>query len=115
MITFNASMKLTDQVVVHKEAASPAECCTIIQSIHYWLQIMECMCSVKGSDKDHSPLPPTALLAGTHIDKLHDDIKEAQKIAKTMILPILEKMLFEKPYARHLAGIRNGIKAALCT
>ena len=92
MITFNALMKLTDQVVVRKEAASPAEGHTIIQSIHYWLQIMDCMRSVKGSNEDHSPLPPTALLAGTHIDKLHPNIKKAQKIAKTMILPILENI-----------------------
>ena len=113
VITFNASMKLTDQVIVRKEAASPAECHTIIQSIHYWLQVVDSMCSVKGSDEDHSPLLPTALLAGTHIDKLHPDIKEARKIAKTMILPILENELLEKPYTRHLAGIRNGIKAAL--
>ena len=83
MITFNASMKLTDQVVVRKEAASPAECHTIIQSIHYnWLQVMDCMRSVKGSNEDHSPLPPTALLAGTHIDKLHPNIKKAQKLPK---------------------------------
>ena len=92
VITFNASMKLTEQVVVCKEAVSPTECCTIIQSIHYWLQVMDCMCSVKGSNEDHSPLPPTALLAGTHIDKLHPNIKKTQKIAKTMILPILEKI-----------------------
>ena len=30
-----------------------------------------------------------------------------------MILPKLEKELLKKPYARHLAGIKNGIKSAL--
>ena len=113
VITFNASMELTDDVAVRKGATQPAECCTIIESIHYWLQVLDSMCSVKGSDEDHSPLLPTALLAGTHIDMLHPDIKEARKIAKQKILPVLEKELLEKPYAWHLAGMRNGIKAAL--
>ena len=113
VITFNASMKLTDDIIVREGAIPPAECCTIIEGIHYWLQVVDTMCSVKGGDDDHSPLLPTALLAGTHIDLLHSDIKEARKIAKQMILPVLEKELLEKPYAWHLAGMRNGIKAAL--
>ena len=89
VITFNASMTITAEVVVREGAIPPAECRTIIESIHYWLQVVDSMCSVKGSDEDHSPLLPTALLAGTHIDKLHDDIKEARKIAKKIILPVL--------------------------
>ena len=113
VITFNASMTLTDEIMVRKGANPPAECHTIISSIHYWLQVVDSMCSVRGSDEDHSPLLPTALLAGTHIDKLHPDIKEARKIAKKIILPILEKELLGKPYARHLAGMKYGIKAAL--
>ena len=113
VITFNASMTITAEVVVREGATPPAECRTIIESIHYWLQVVDSMCSVKGSDEDHSPLLPTALLAGTHIDKLHDDIKEARKIAKKIILPVLEEELLGKPYARHLAGIKDGIKAAL--
>ena len=113
VITFNASMTVTAEVVVREGATPPAECRTIIESIHYWLQVVDSMCSVKGSDADHSPLLPTALLAGTHIDKLHDDIKEARKIAKKIILPVLEKELLGKPYVRHLAGMKNGIKSAL--
>ena len=113
VITFNASMTVTAEVVIREGATPPAECRTIIESIHYWLQVVDSMCSVKGSDADHSPLLPTALLAGTHIDKLHDDIKEARKIAKKIILPVLEKELLGKPYVRHLAGMKNGIKSAL--
>ena len=113
VITFNASMKLSDDIAIREGAVPPAECRTIIQSIHYWLQVVDSMCSVKGSDEDHSPLLPTALLAGTHIDKLDPDIKKARKIAKKIILPILERELLGKPYARHLAGMKNGIKAAL--
>ena len=113
VITFNASMTVTANVVVREGATPPAECRTIIESIHYWLQVVDSMCSIKGSDADYSPLLPTALLAGTHIDKLHDDITEARKIAKKIILPVLEKELLGKPYVRHLAGMKNGIKSAL--
>ena len=113
VITFNASMQLTGRIVVRDGATPPAECCTNIESIHYWLQVVDSMCSVKGSDDDLSPLLPTALLVGTHIDLLHPDIKEARKIAKRIILPVLEKELLGKPYARHLAGITNGIEASL--
>lgn len=113
VITFNASMNLTDEVAVREGAALPAECRTIISSIHYWLQVVNSMCAIKGGDGDQSRLLPTALLAGTHIDKLHPDVKVARKIAKDIILPMLEKELFGKPYTQHLAGIKNGIKAAL--
>ena len=113
VITFNASMELTDEVIVRKGDTPPAECRTIISSIHYWLQVVNSMCAVEGSEDDYSFLLPTALLAGTHIDKLHPDIKEARKIAKNLILPKLEKELLKKPYVRHLAGIKNRIKSAL--
>ena len=82
VITFNASMELTNEIVIRKGDAPPAECHTIISSIHYWLQVVDSVCSVEGSEEDHSFLLPTALLAGTHIDKLHPDIKVARKIAK---------------------------------
>lgn len=91
VITFNASMNLKDEVVVREGASPPAECRTIISSIHYWLQVVDSMCSVKGCDEDHSPLLPTALLAGTHIDELHSDIKEARKIAKKKFYQYLKK------------------------
>ena len=83
VITFNASGVLSDEVVPHEGSPQPAECCTGIFSIHYWLQVVDSMCSVKGK----------VLLAGTHIDKIHPDIKKACKIAKDSILPQLEKEL----------------------
>ena len=113
IITFNASVELTSEINPRDNSPSLQEKSTGISSIHYWLQVVDSMCSVKGSNGDLSPLLPTALLAGTHIDKLHPDIKEARKIAKKMILPLLEKELCEKPYAQHLAGSRKGLMAAL--
>ena len=61
------------------------------------------MCSVKGN----------VLLVGTHIDKLHPNLKEARKIASNKILPVLEEELCGKPYAKHIACIGKGLKIAL--
>ena len=93
MITFNASMKLTDKIVPREGSHQPAECHTMISSIHYWLQVVQSLCSVHEN----------VLLVGTHIDKLHDDIDEARKIAKGTILPQLHEELKLKPYICHLA------------
>ena len=103
VITFNASGKLSDEVVPRKGCPQPAECHTVISSIHYWLQVVDSMCSVKGK----------VLLAGTHIDKLHPDIKKARKIANERILPQLEKELCKKPYAQCLFGYSEGLVPAL--
>ena len=103
VITFNASMKLTDNVIPREGTPQPRECHTIISSIHYWLQVVNSVCSVKEN----------VLLVGTHIDKLHNDVKEAREVASNKILPELEKELCGKPYAQHIAGISKGLKVAL--
>ena len=113
IITFDASVELTSEINLRDNSSPLQEKSTGISSIHYWLQVVDSMCSVEGSEGDLSPLLPTALLAGTHIDKLHPDIKEAHKIAKKMIIPVLEKELRKKPYAQHLAGSKKGLMGAL--
>jgi len=112
-ITFNASLKLTDEVIPRVSSSPPPGCYTNISSIHYWLQVVDSMCSVEGTEVDLSPLQPPVIIAGTHIDKLHPDIKIARKIAKEMILPQLIEELADKPYAQHLVGMGEGIEAAL--
>ena len=103
VITFNASGELSDEVVPREGSRQPAECNTVISSIHYWLQVVDSMCSVKGK----------VLLAGTHIDKIHPDIKKARKIAKQKLLPQLEKELCRKSYAQCLFGYSGGLLSAL--
>ena len=103
VITFNASGELSDEVVPRKGSPQPAECRTVVSSIHYWLQVVDSMCSVKGK----------VLLAGTHIDKIHPDIKKAHEIAKDRILPQLELELCNKPYAPCLFGYSEGLSSAL--
>ena len=103
VITFNASGELSDEVVPREGSPQPAECRTVISSIHYWLQVVDIMCSVKGK----------VLLAGTHIDKIHRNVKKARKIAKEKILPQLENELHGKSYARCLFGYSGGLLSAL--
>ena len=103
VITFNASGELSDEVAPRKGSPQPAECRTVVSSIHYWLQVVDSMCSVKGK----------VLLAGTHIDKINDDIKKAREIAKDRILPQLMLELSNKPYALCLFGYNGGLLSAL--
>ena len=103
VITFNASMELTDQNILRKGSPQLPECCTIISSIHHWLQVVNSMCTAKEN----------VLLVGTHIDKLHPDVREARNIASNKILPVLEKELCGKPYAQHIACIGEGLEIAL--
>ena len=106
VIAFNASMKCNkDQIIPHNFEGfrQSHECRTIISSIHYWLQVVNSVCSVKEN----------VLLVGTHIDKLHPNLKEARKIASNIILPVLEEELCGKCYAQHIACISKGLKIAL--
>ena len=113
VITFNASMDLTDAVTPREGYPIPHECPTIMSSIHYYLQLLDSVCSVRGGKDDMSPLLPTAVLAGTHIDKLHPDIKVARKIAKDKHLSFLEAQLVGKTYAQHIAGCKKNLQTAI--
>ena len=61
IITFDASKELRDPVVSREDSLSSLECSTGISSIHYWLQVVDSMCSMEGSDGDLSPLVPTSV------------------------------------------------------
>ena len=108
IITFNASMELTDEIKLREGAHIPQECRTNISSLHYWLHTVSSM----HPTVEH-PQGPMALLAGTHIDLLHHDIKEARMLAKTKLLPQLEKELRKKPYLKQLIGNEKDIMAYL--
>jgi len=112
-ITFNASVDLTSEVIPRKGSIAPPECTTIISSIHYWLQVVDSMCSVEGREGDDSLLQPPVILAGTHIDLLDPDIDIARWIAKKITVPKLIEELSDKRYARHLVGMHHGLEFAL--
>ena len=103
VITFNAFMELAKKNKSRECSPQPPECCTVISSIHYWLQSISSVCSVKEN----------VLLVGTHIDMLHLDLKEAREIARRRVLPELFKELCGKPYTKHIAGIGEGLESAL--
>ena len=93
-------MKLKDEVIPREGSYRPPECHSVMSSIHYWLQVVHSLCSVKQN----------VLLVGTHIDKLHSDIDKAREIAEETILPKLTEELCDKPYVYHLAGDRSSLK-----
>ena len=103
VITFNASMELTNNIIPREGSHQLPECCTIISSIHYWLKVVNSVCSVEEN----------VMLVGTHIDKLHPDLGVARKMAIEKTIPVLEKELCDKPYNQHLAGIKDGLRTAL--
>ena len=94
IITFDASMKLTDKILPRQHCCQPPEYDTMISSIHYWLQVVHTL----------YPMHENVLLVGTHIDKLDKDIDKARQIAKDTILPKLHEELKFKPYICHLSG-----------
>ena len=82
------------------------------ESVCYWLQSIHSICR-----KDGKPLSaiskcvPTVILVATHIDLIGDS--EAVEMKKREIIDQLFLALKGKPFARHLAGIMNGLREAL--
>ena len=118
MIVFNASQQLQDPVKDrdrHKDpytqnSISPTT--TGCESVCYWLQSIHSICRKDGRQLGAaSRFVPTVFLVATHID-LIGDIK-AVKERKTEIIDQLYWALKDQPFAKHLAGIENGLRAAL--
>ena len=103
IITFNAAGNLRDKIITRKGTLQPPECSTTISSIHYWLQVVNSVCSVTEN----------VLLVGTHIDEIPGSIEEARELVRNEMLPELEYELCGKPYARQIAGCSKGLKVAL--
>ena len=73
------------------------------------MDLISCRVSKKStSDSDLSEFLPTFILVGTKIDFLSSDMKEAEEIALQKFVPILKKRLAGKPFAKHIAGSKNG-------
>lgn len=106
-------MKLTDQVVVRKEAASPAKVIQLYKAFTTGYKLWIACALWKEAMKIinlYRQLP--YWLALTLISSILTSGK-LKKLPKQWFFLFLKRL--EKPYARRLAGIRNGIKAALCT
>ena len=108
MVVFNASQPLSKKVKVRSNTTR-SEDMTNSQNIHFWMKTVHSVCREPGDENDKASLLPVILLVATHLDLLGDDAEEA----KEKIIQALEKELTEKPYAKHLAGQREGLLNAL--
>ena len=108
MVVFNASQPLSAKVKL-RSSTKKSEEMTNSQNIHFWMKTVHSVCREPGDENDKASLLPVILLVATHLDLLGDSADEA----KEKIILTLEKELKSKPYAKHLAGQREGLLNAL--
>ena len=118
MIIFDASQSLQDSGKgrgSHKDpytqkSINPTT--TGCESVCYWLQSIHSICRKDGTLLGaSSKCVPTVILVATHIDLIGDS--EAVEMRRKEIIDQLFLALKGKPFARHLAGIVNGLQDAL--
>jgi len=108
VIVFDASKPL-NEVPKRRYDNDKSPVRSTLQTICYWMDLVSCRIRKQStSDGDLSEFLPTFVLVGTHIDLLSKDIHEAQEIAFSMHLPLLESELLHKPFAKHIAGSKKG-------
>ena len=108
LIVFDAS-KLLDEVPERRYKGDKSPARSGLDTITYWMDLISCRVSKKStSDNDLSEFLPTFILVGTKIDLLSSDMKEAEEIALQKFVPILKERLAGKPFAKHIAGSKNG-------
>ena len=82
------------------------------ESVCYWLQSIHSICRKDGRQLGAaSRFVPTVFLVATHIDLIGDS--KAIEERKMEIIDQLYWALKDQPFAKHLAGIENGLRAAL--
>jgi len=108
LIVFDAS-KLLNEVPERRYEGDESPARSGLETITYWMDLISCRVSKKStSDKDLSEFLPTFILIGTKIDLLNPDIDKAAEIATLKFVPILRENLAGKPFAKHIAGSKNG-------
>ena len=118
MIVFDASQHLNDPVRERDSQKDPytqksiSPTTTGCESVCYWLRSIHSICR-----KDGRPLGaasrfvPTVFLVATHIDLIGDS--KAVEARKKEVIEQLVLALKDQPFAKHLAGIENGLRVAL--
>ena len=108
LIVFDAS-KLLDKVPERRYEGDKSPARSGLDTITYWMDLISCRVSKKStSDSDLSEFLPTFILIGTKIDLLSSDISKAEEIASQKLIPILREKIVGKPFAKHIAGSKNG-------
>jgi len=108
MVVFNASQPLSTNVKVRSSTLRPHQM-SYSQNIHFWMKTVHSMYREPGDNNDKASLLPVIMLVATHLDLLGGSTEKA----KEEIIQTLAKELKGKPYARHLAGHREGLLNAL--
>ena len=108
IVVFNASQPLHKNVKV-RSSTLQGNHMTNSGNIHFWMKTVHSICHEPGDDTHKASLLPVIILVATHLDLLGDSAEEK----KEQIIKTLAKELEDKPYARHLAGHREGLENAL--
>ena len=118
MIVFDASQNLHDPSKARNAVQDPYTeksinpTTTGAETVCYWLKAIHSICHEDGVKLgSKSKLVPVVFLVATHIDAIGDDKAIEQR--KKLIIDWLVSVLKGKPYARHLAGIGDGLRSAL--
>ena len=118
MIVFDASQSLHNPVKGRDNDEDPHTQKSInpsttgCESVCYWLQSIHSICRRDGASLGAtSKYVPTVFLVGTHLDLIGDS--ETVEKRKQEIIDQLFSALLGKPFAKHLAGIEEGLKKAL--
>ena len=118
MIIFDASQDLHDAAKGRDSYTDPytqksiSPTTTGCESVCYWLKSIHSICRKDGTAVGaRSKFVPTVFLVATHIDLIGDE--EAIAKRRQEIINQLFRALKGKPFAKHLAGIENGLREAL--
>ena len=103
-IVFKASSDLYGPIQARPGDEQSSAKVTHFKVIHHWLQTVTSVRHEPGGAAHMSEFLPTVVLVVTHTDKVVGDIEKA----KDVIITQLVKELEGKPYAKHLAGNRDG-------
>ena len=117
MIVFDASQPLQDPVKGRdsqkdpytQKSISPAY--TGVESVCYWLQSIHVIRKDGVNQGAASIFVPTIFLVATHIDLIGDS--KAIQERKKEIIDQLVSLLEDKPFAKHIPGVENGLREAL--
>ena len=117
MIIFDASRPLNDPVKGRdsqkdpytQKSISPAY--TGVESVCYWLQSIHAVRKDGINQGAASIFVPTIFLVATHIDLIGDS--KAIQERKKEIIDQLVLLLKDKPFAKHIPGVENGLREAL--
>ena len=118
MIVFDASQNLQDPIKIRESRKDPCPqksvnpTTTGWESVCYWLKSIHSICRKDGTPLGAtSEFVPTVFLVATHIDLIGDSIAIEKR--KREIIDQLALALQGKPFAKHIAGVKHGLRKAL--